>query len=96
MKKTIKQIYNHKIKYPGSLSFYETKVSIGSNAHSKKELEEKLQEIMPGLSRYLYERGFLISLNGKAEPAVFERDDQENERMVNPDAQPHNKEKGQE
>lgn len=69
MSKTIKQLYNHKVKYPGSLSFYEVKVSIGGNARSKKELREKLDEIMPGLSNYLFERGFIVSTN-KAMPSV--------------------------
>ena len=70
MKKTIKQLYNHKVKYPGSVSFYETKLSIGSNAHNKKELEDKLADIMPGLSVYLFDRGFIVS-DTKAMPSVI-------------------------
>ena len=65
----IKQLYNHKVKYPGSLSFYEVKLSVGGNARSKKELEDKIEEIMPGLSRYLFERGFILS-NTQAMPSV--------------------------
>lgn len=75
MSKTIKQLYNHKVKYPGSLSFYEVKISVGSNARSKKELQEKLDEIMPGLSQYLFERGFIVSTT-KAMPSVEANHDQ--------------------
>ena len=73
----IKQLYNHKVKYPGSLSFYEVKLSVGGNARSKKELEDKIEEIMPGLSTYLFERGFILS-NTQAMPSVENQPKQEN------------------
>lgn len=69
MKKTLKQLYNHKVKYPGSLSFYETKISIGANAHNQQELQDKLEEIMPGLAIYLFDRGFIVNKT-KAMPSV--------------------------
>lgn len=58
--RTIKQWYNHKIKRPGSVSFYTTDITVGANAHNKKELLEMLTEVAPGLEKYLYERGIVF------------------------------------
>jgi hypothetical protein len=60
MKRTLSQLYNHKLKYPGSVSAYSVKVKITSNATDQRSLNEAFMDIMPGLERYLGNKGFLL------------------------------------
>lgn len=58
--KTLKQWYNHKVKYPSSSSFYTVSIKIGGNAKSKKDLRNDINEILPGLQIYLLDKGFVM------------------------------------
>ena len=60
--KTLRQLYNHKIKYPGSSSFYVITIKVGGNAKSKADLEKRLYGIYPGLEKYLHDREFMLEV----------------------------------
>lgn len=58
--KSLKQLWNHKIKYPGSISYYKTIIVVGGNAQNKAELEANVLEIYPALEKWLLDRGFIL------------------------------------
>jgi hypothetical protein len=58
--KSLKQLWNHKIKYPGSISYYTTIIVVGGNAHNKAELEANVLEIYPALEKWLLDRGLML------------------------------------
>ena len=65
--KNLKTLFNHKLKYPGSLSFYQTTITIGGNDTSKVSLNERVEEIRPALERLL-ERDNLLLLPTPTRP----------------------------